>query len=64
MKTSLPLMMSGFIIFCVMFVDLKQMPFSIGFTLSEFSAISTDENWKEAFLHQETGLIHKVFTVP
>ncbi|KAJ3072035.1 hypothetical protein HDU98_004400 [Podochytrium sp. JEL0797] len=35
-------------------------PLSIGITLSEFSAASTDENWKEAFIHDEVGIIHKL----
>ncbi|KAJ3192438.1 hypothetical protein HK101_006567 [Irineochytrium annulatum] len=35
-------------------------PISVGFTLSELSAVSTDENWNEAFLHEEVGVIHKL----
>ncbi|ORY51917.1 hypothetical protein BCR33DRAFT_712120 [Rhizoclosmatium globosum] len=35
-------------------------PLSIGITLSELSAASTDENWHEAFIHDEIGVIHKL----
>ncbi|KAJ1549196.1 hypothetical protein HK405_008107 [Cladochytrium tenue] len=35
-------------------------PFSLGVTFSEFSAVSTDENWNEAFIHEEKGVIHKL----
>ncbi|KAI8844441.1 hypothetical protein BJ741DRAFT_543605 [Chytriomyces cf. hyalinus JEL632] len=38
----------------------RDIPFSMGFTLSEFSAASTDENWNEAFIHEEIGIIHKL----
>ncbi|KAK9766018.1 Vacuolar protein sorting-associated protein 13 [Basidiobolus ranarum] len=35
-------------------------PFSVGFTLHELSASSTDENWKETFIDQQTDIIHKL----
>ncbi|ORX97315.1 hypothetical protein K493DRAFT_336590 [Basidiobolus meristosporus CBS 931.73] len=35
-------------------------PFSVGFTLHGLSAVSTDENWKEAFIDQQTNTIHKL----
>ncbi|KAK9707772.1 Vacuolar protein sorting-associated protein 13, partial [Basidiobolus ranarum] len=35
-------------------------PFSVGFTLHELSATSTDENWQEAFIDQQTNTIHKL----
>ncbi|KAI8610486.1 hypothetical protein BC830DRAFT_1069804 [Chytriomyces sp. MP71] len=38
----------------------REIPLSVGITLSEFSAASTDENWNEAFIHEEVGLIHKL----
>ncbi|KAJ3205144.1 hypothetical protein HDU82_005381, partial [Entophlyctis luteolus] len=33
---------------------------SMGITLSELSAFSTDENWNPAFIHDEVGIIHKL----
>ncbi|RKO88856.1 N-terminal region of Chorein, a TM vesicle-mediated sorter-domain-containing protein, partial [Blyttiomyces helicus] len=38
-------------------------PFSVGFTLAELSAVSTDENWKEAYIHLSTGRIHKLLSL-
>ncbi|CAJ0872932.1 13832_t:CDS:10, partial [Entrophospora sp. SA101] len=38
-------------------------PFSIGLTLSEFSALSTDENWTPTFIEDETKPIHKLITL-
>ncbi|KAI8839880.1 N-terminal region of Chorein, a TM vesicle-mediated sorter-domain-containing protein [Chytridium lagenaria] len=35
-------------------------PLAVGITLSELSAVSTDENWNEAFIHEEVGLFIKV----
>ncbi|KAJ3052099.1 hypothetical protein HK097_006900 [Rhizophlyctis rosea] len=35
-------------------------PFSVGITIGELSAVSTDENWKERFIHDETGVIYKL----
>lgn len=35
-------------------------PFSAGITLSEFSAVSTDENWKPTFVQHSANGIHKV----
>ncbi|KAI8811809.1 hypothetical protein BJ742DRAFT_753443 [Cladochytrium replicatum] len=34
--------------------------FAVGITLDELSAVSTDENWLEAFIHEELGIIHKL----
>ena len=34
--------------------------FSVGLTLDKFSAVSTDENWKESFVHDGSNVIHKV----
>jgi vacuolar protein sorting-associated protein 13A/C len=34
--------------------------FAVGLTLSELSAVSTDENWNETFIEGETKQIHKV----
>ncbi|KAI9141282.1 hypothetical protein BKA69DRAFT_1124929 [Paraphysoderma sedebokerense] len=36
-----------------------QHPFSVGITLAEFSAVSTDANWVESFIDLETDVIHK-----
>ncbi|EXX73461.1 Vps13p [Rhizophagus irregularis DAOM 197198w] len=38
-------------------------PFAIGLTLSEFSAVSTDGNWKPTFIEGETSTIHKLITL-
>ncbi|CAG8543869.1 1688_t:CDS:10, partial [Acaulospora colombiana] len=38
-------------------------PFSVGFTLSEFSAVSTDENWVPTFIEGETSSINKLITL-
>ncbi|CAG8552629.1 14898_t:CDS:10 [Dentiscutata erythropus] len=38
-------------------------PFAVGFTLSEFSAVSTDSNWKPAFIEGETSSINKLVTL-
>jgi vacuolar protein sorting-associated protein 13A/C len=35
-------------------------PFSVGVSIEELSAHSTDENWMEAFISSSTGLIHKL----
>ncbi|WFD42049.1 Vacuolar protein sorting-associated protein 13 [Malassezia psittaci] len=35
-------------------------PFSIGLTLAELSAVSTDENWEPAFVHNSAHGIHKL----
>lgn len=35
-------------------------PFSVGFTLEELTAVSTDEFWNEKFISEETGVIYKV----
>ncbi|KAK9761464.1 Vacuolar protein sorting-associated protein 13, partial [Basidiobolus ranarum] len=35
-------------------------PFSVGVTLSELSAVSTDENWNETFISQPTDAVHKL----
>jgi vacuolar protein sorting-associated protein 13A/C len=35
-------------------------PFSIGFTLAELSAVSTDENWKESFIVGSKTGVHKL----
>ena len=34
-------------------------PFSVGVSIQELSAYSTDENWNEAFISGDLGLIHK-----
>jgi vacuolar protein sorting-associated protein 13A/C len=38
-------------------------PFALGFTLKEFSAVSTDENWRPTFLQSSTGTTHKLATL-
>ncbi|GES89872.1 vacuolar protein sorting-associated protein vps13 [Rhizophagus clarus] len=38
-------------------------PFAVGLTLSEFSAVSTDGNWKPTFIEGETSTIHKLITL-
>ena len=38
-------------------------PFAVGFTLEEFSAISTDESWKPTFIQTSVALTHKVATL-
>ncbi|KAJ3332602.1 hypothetical protein HDU76_013706 [Blyttiomyces sp. JEL0837] len=38
----------------------KDRTFSFGITLSELSAVSTDDKWNEAFIHEESGIIHKL----
>ncbi|KAF2749676.1 vacuolar protein sorting-associated protein 13 [Sporormia fimetaria CBS 119925] len=38
-------------------------PFALGVTLSEFSAVSTDENWKPAFIHGNSDSTHKLATL-
>ena len=38
-------------------------PFALGFTLKEFSAVSTDENWKPTFLQSSTATTHKLATL-
>ncbi|CAI2166885.1 9593_t:CDS:10 [Funneliformis geosporum] len=38
-------------------------PFAVGLTLSEFSAVSTDSNWKPTFIEGETSSIHKLITL-
>ncbi|GAA6061937.1 hypothetical protein JCM10212_001505 [Sporobolomyces blumeae] len=35
-------------------------PFSVGVTLSDFSMISTDADWKETFINDASGAIHKL----
>lgn len=35
-------------------------PFAVGFTLSEFKMVSTDEYWLEAFIQSTTKDVHKV----
>jgi predicted DsbA family dithiol-disulfide isomerase len=37
-----------------------QHPFAAGLTLAEFKAVSTDENWVEAFIHDAKAALHKV----
>lgn len=37
-----------------------QHPFSAGITLSEFSAVSTDENWTPTFIQNSSQGIHKI----
>ncbi|KAJ9050363.1 Vacuolar protein sorting-associated protein 13 [Entomophthora muscae] len=41
----------------------KTQPFAIGLTLSEISAISTDENWLEATTNQSSEIIRKLLTL-
>ncbi|CAG8448137.1 4681_t:CDS:10 [Diversispora eburnea] len=38
-------------------------PFAVGLTLSEFSAVSTDDNWKPTFIEGETNKIKKLITL-
>src|SRR5690606_37053282 len=38
-------------------------PFALGVTLGEFSAVSTDGNWKPAFLHGQDDTTHKLATL-
>ncbi|KAG5437684.1 hypothetical protein PCANB_000721 [Pneumocystis canis] len=38
-------------------------PFSIGITLSEFSAISTNDNWEPIFIQNNADFIHKLVTL-
>lgn len=38
-------------------------PYSIGVTLSEISAVSTDENWSPTFISIASSLTHKLFTL-
>ncbi|BFZ60577.1 Vacuolar protein sorting-associated protein 13 [Saitoella coloradoensis] len=38
-------------------------PFAVGATLSEFSAVSTDENWHEAFVQDKVETTHKLATL-
>ncbi|KAF0534769.1 vacuolar protein sorting-associated protein 13 [Gigaspora margarita] len=38
-------------------------PFAAGFTLSEFSAVSTDSDWKPTFIEEETSSINKLITL-
>ncbi|KAF2841938.1 vacuolar protein sorting-associated protein 13 [Patellaria atrata CBS 101060] len=38
-------------------------PFSLGFTLEEFSAVSTDENWKPTFIQGGAQSSHKLATL-
>lgn len=38
-------------------------PYSIGLTLNELSAISTDENWKHTFISVSQQLTHKLLTL-
>lgn len=35
-------------------------PFALGFTLEEFSAVSTNENWEPAFVHDNVSVTHKL----
>ena len=35
-------------------------PFSLGITLGEFSAVSTDESWNPTFIQDPVGVIHKL----
>ncbi|WFD18280.1 Vacuolar protein sorting-associated protein 13 [Malassezia caprae] len=35
-------------------------PFSMGITLAELSAVSTDENWEPTFVHNSSSGIHKL----
>ena len=38
-------------------------PFALGFTLKEFSAVSTDENWRPTFVQSSSGTTHKLATL-
>ncbi|KAF2136708.1 uncharacterized protein K452DRAFT_322218 [Aplosporella prunicola CBS 121167] len=38
-------------------------PFSLGFTLDELSAVSTDENWKPTFIQSTSSSTHKLATL-
>lgn len=38
-------------------------PFALGVTLADFSAISTDENWKPAFIQGNSASTHKLATL-
>lgn len=38
-------------------------PFAVGITLSEVSALSTDENWQEALTNQASDVIRKLLTL-
>ncbi|KAF2654929.1 vacuolar protein sorting-associated protein 13 [Lophiostoma macrostomum CBS 122681] len=38
-------------------------PFALGVTLAEFSAISTDENWKPTFIQSSSTSTHKLATL-
>ncbi|BGP21450.1 Vacuolar protein sorting-associated protein 13 [Rhodotorula toruloides] len=38
-------------------------PFSVGLTLSRFSAVSTDENWQPTFITKHAGPVHKLATL-
>ena len=38
-------------------------PFAAGLTLSELSAVSTDENWKPTFIQSTSGTTHKLATL-
>lgn len=38
-------------------------PFAVGMTLSELSAVSTDENWKPTFIQNTSGNTHKLATL-
>ena len=35
-------------------------PFSLGLTLEEFSAVSTDENWRPSYIQSTSGTTHKL----
>ncbi|KAF8453095.1 hypothetical protein BGX38DRAFT_1249760 [Terfezia claveryi] len=35
-------------------------PFALGLTLEEFSAVSTNENWEPAFVHENVPVTHKL----
>ncbi|KAF4635598.1 hypothetical protein G7Y89_g2500 [Cudoniella acicularis] len=38
-------------------------PFALGLTLEEFSAVSTDGEWKPTFIQDSTGITHKLATL-
>src|ERR1700761_8739266 len=38
-------------------------PFALGITLEEFSAVSTDENWKPTFIQGNSSSTHKLSTL-
>ncbi|KAJ9635099.1 Vacuolar protein sorting-associated protein 13 [Coniosporium tulheliwenetii] len=38
-------------------------PFALGLTLEEFSAVSTDENWKPTFIQSASESMHKLATL-